>query len=198
MGYYVKIDGVEWTINETPKALETIREMPTKYHSIKRGGSSNGEKWFSWIGNEDIENAESVEAVFKRLGFETQSEDDGFQIIGYDSKTGQEDLFLGVMAPFTAAGSYMNWIGEDGAQFRFEIRDGVMWKAEAQIKWSDWERYSYHHISLDPRTNKFRYLDVDPYSPFEEPTLEAAQKWQDDEQAYWEELREKNKETSSL
>jgi hypothetical protein len=167
MGYYIRLDDADWEVKETPEALATIREMPVKYHGIKRGGSSNGEKWFSWMNDTEIENAETVESVFQNLGFETESTDGGFKLIGYDSKTGQEDLFLGVIAPYSVEGSYVEFIGEDDAHYRYEVDNGKMYTMSAEIKWGSKAQYQYYHMQIiaGDGPHEWNNCEVDIYDP---------------------------------
>jgi len=192
MGYYIDLTDAEWEISESPEALATIREMPTKYHAIKRGGSSNGEKWFSWMNDTEIETTETVQNVFRQLGFDTESVDGGFKLTGYSSKTGQEDLFLAVMAPFTKDGSYIEWRGEDGELWKFEIHGGRMFRSESEIIWTNSQPYTYWHYDLEPATMKGRVLDIDPFAPADvlAEQLKTAKEWDDADQAYYEKLRE--------
>lgn len=191
MGYYVDLSDANWEIKETPEALATIREMPVKYHAIKRGGSSNGEKWFSWMNDAEIENAESVEIVFNRLGFDTEKVDGGFKLAAYNSKTGQEDLFLAVMAPFTAEGSWIEWRGEDGALWKNEIINGHMYRLDSEIAWTNAAKYKYDHFTFDPKTSKSGYVAVDIYAPATElaEQLSTIQASEDEKQAYYDKIR---------
>lgn len=192
MGYYVRIEEVDWEIKETPEALATIREMPKKYKAIQRGGSSNGEKWFSWMNDTEIETAETVESVFNQLGFETQKTDDGFEIIGYDSKTGQEDLFLAVMAPFTVQGSTIEWVGEDSSIWRHHINNGRMYVDEATVSWTHSKPYTYYHIDIEPQTMKMRSMNVEIYDDVKlAEQLNTAKQWNDADEAYYAEHRAK-------
>lgn len=203
MGYYVELHSSDWEIEDNPRSLQAIRSMPKKYHAIKRGGSSNGDKWFSWMNDSDIENAKSVESVFNKLGFETEpgTKPNTFRLIGYNSKTGQEDLFIGVMAPWTAEGSSMEWTGEDGERWRYYIENSRMYTQAATITWSDAEKYTYRHIFIDPSESltrvpsRFMELQIDPANHEEtEKNLAVAQQWLDKAQAYYEDLRAKAKE----
>lgn len=196
MGYYIDLVDAEWEITESPESLATIREMPTKYHAIKRGGSSNGEKWFSWMNDTDIETAETVESVFNQLGFETETVDGGFKLVAYNSKTGQEDLFLAVMAPFTKDGSYIEWRGEDGALWKFEIHNGRMFRSESEIIWTNSQPYSYWHYDLEPATMQGRQINIDPLAPADElaQALKTAKEWDDADQAYYAKLRAEREE----
>jgi hypothetical protein len=194
MGYYIDLTEAEWEISESPEALATIREMPTKYHAIKRGGSSNGEKWFSWMNDTEIETTDTVENVFNQLGFETDKVDGGFQLTAYNSKTGQEDLFLAVMAPFTKDGSYVEWRGEDGALWRYEIRDGRMFRVECDIVWNHAVPYAYWHYDPEPGTFNGRSLEIDPLADDLAEKLQTAKEWDDADRAYYEKLRAEREE----
>lgn len=204
MGYYVRIHSADWEIEDNPRSLQAMRAMPKKYKSIQRGGSSDGEKWFSWISDDIIENAKCVEDVFKYLGFETEPGDkpNTFKLTGYDSKTGQEDLFLAVMSPWTTEGSHLEWEGEDGERWRFFIQNGKMHQMRAVIQWTTSEVYKYNHIYLDPTTNalsihqnpfrpSFQELNIDIFSQEAEQQLAEAQMWQDKATEYYKQRREK-------
>ncbi|MFZ9728338.1 MAG: hypothetical protein ACO3CD_04935 [Candidatus Nanopelagicaceae bacterium] len=196
MGYYIDLTDAEWEISESPEALATIREMPVKYHAIKRGGSSNGEKWFSWMNDTEIETTDTVENVFNQLGFETDKVDGGFKLTAYNSKTGQEDLFLAVMAPFTKDGSYIEWRGEDGELWKFEIHGGRMFRTESEIVWTNSQPYTYWHYDLEPGTMTGRTLNIDPHAPADilAEQLKTAKEWDDADRAYYEKLRAEREE----
>ena len=196
MGYYIDLVDAEWEITESPESLATIREMPVKYHHIKRGGSSSGEKWFSWMNDTEIETAETVEKVFNQLGFETDTVDGGFKLTAYNSKTGQEDLFLAVMAPFTKDGSYIEWRGEDGTLWKYEVNNGRMFRSESEIHWTNSEPYTYWHYDLEPETMQGRHLSIDPLAPADElaQALKTAKEWDDADQAYYAKLRAEREE----
>lgn len=202
MGYYIRLDDADWEIKETPEALATIREMPVKYHAIKRGGSSNGEKWFSWMNDTEIENAESVEIVFNHLGFETEKTDGGFKLVGYDSKTGQEDLFLGVIAPYSVEGSYVEFIGEDDAHYRYEVNDGKMYTLSAEIKWGDRAQYKYYHIQIiagDGAGTDWNNCEVDIYDPADVAEKCAkAEEIDKQNQAYYQSKRDMTKQIEDV
>lgn len=192
MGYYITLTSSDWEIKESPEALEAIREMPKKFHAIKRGGSSNGEKWFSWMNDTDIENAESVESVFQQLGFDTHTNEDAktFTLEGYNSKTGQEDLFLAVLAPFTKDGSFIEWEGEDSSLWRYRVNNGRMFVDEAQINWTHAKPYTYYHIDMEPKTMQMRTMHVDVYDDKAlAEQLATAEKWDDEDKAYYAQIR---------
>lgn len=151
MGYYVRMTGGDFVVPETPEVLAAIHEMDTKFHHLKRGGCHVGgektESWFSWM--PPLHTLESVNAVFTALGFEIGETPEGICLIDYDNKTGQEDLFLAVVAPFVKDGSWLEWRGEDDEMYRFTVRGGALTVAKpmATVTWSDESPYAYWHFS---------------------------------------------------
>jgi hypothetical protein len=163
MGYYIDLTNADWEIPETAEVLEALKEMPTKYHAIKRGGSSNGESWFSWMNDEDILNAKTAEEIFSQLGFETyhkESDTTSFSLESYSSKTGQEDLFLAVVAPFCKDGSYIEFRGEDGAEWQYSVRGGIMHYAEVMKKFDDPHPWRYSHFQFDDGKTQSFAIDI--------------------------------------
>lgn len=166
MGYYVSLTSADFGIPETPEVLAALHEMETKFHEIKQGGSSNGDKWFSWM--PDVRTLTSVQEVFERLGFETRLDAGYVWIDGYDSKTGQEDLFLAVVAPFVEDDSHTEWRGEHGETWKNVVRGGRMYVERAEIVWSTPEPYTesvYGSVgSFSDNTHKMYVVQVDPYA----------------------------------
>ena len=167
MGYYVSVEDANWKIQETPEALRAVKEMPIKYHFLMNGGSSNGEKWFSWMNNAEIEKAESVESVFQSLGFDTIKVEGGFKLVDYNSKTGQEDLFLAVVAPWTVSGSYITWRGEDDSYWRHVVTEGKMYRVhgEKKINFTHSEPFREIKFLFDAETGDGRRLLIDINDP---------------------------------
>lgn len=128
MGYYVSLEEADFVIpgDKLDEAMRRFREL-NKHDKLKRGGSSTGEKWFSWMNNVDWENS-NARNIIENLGFYiTESRDDGsISLSGYDSKTGQEELFLAVLAPLVRDGSFIVWRGEDGEVWRNVVVNGYL------------------------------------------------------------------------
>ncbi len=200
MGYYVSIDDADWEITDNGRSLQAIREMPEKYHAIKRGGDSNGNKWFSWMSDEQIKEAKCVQDVFNALGFETEKTEKGFRIVGYNSKTGQEDLFLAVMAPWTNEDSYIIWRGEDGEMWKNRIEHKRMLVQEASIQWGVAQRYAYRHLHIPASSSINRITShemlVDPFSNTLGEELKQIEELNAENQKYWAEFRQKVKEAN--
>lgn len=177
MGYYVTLTSADFGIPETPEVLEALHEMETKFHEIKRGGSSNGEKWFSCM--PDVRMLTSVQEVFDRLGFQTRLDDGYVWLDGYDSKTGQESLFLSVVAPFVSSDSYIYWQGEGGEAWREVIENGRLHVMYGRMVWGDPEPYLetvYGSTgSYTDHTYKSYVVLVDPYASTSEIELAVEQ-----------------------
>ena len=66
-----------------------------------------------WMDENYPETCKDAQAIFNELGFETAYDDVGnLHLVAYDTKMGQEDLFLKSIA--TNAIGKIDWIGEDG------------------------------------------------------------------------------------
>lgn len=143
MGYYVRTQEQNFLLpqRKLKDAHAAMVALDTTHHSEKRGGSwSNGEqqeRWFSWMPIDYAVTCETAEAILTELGFEIQHDVDG-SIIGleYDNKIGQESLFLQAIAPFVEKGSYINWIGEDGALWQYFFDGQKMVELEAKITYT--------------------------------------------------------------
>jgi hypothetical protein len=172
MGYYIDLTNAEWEIPETAEVLQALKESVTKYHAIKRGGSSNGESWFSWMDDSEILGAETAQTVFIRLGFDTLTTDLGFTLEGYNNKTGQEDVFLAVVSPFCKDGSYVEIRGEDGSEWQYSVRNGKLHYAEVRKSFDEPVPYLYAHYDVQfaedgKMTTQTTLIDLNAENPCE-------------------------------
>jgi hypothetical protein len=126
MGYNVSIEESTFQIpvENLDAAYKAMCELNyTVPNSQKRGGSRPGKDkapeygphkccWFSWMDWNYDEQCKNAEEVLHEVGFCTYiSENGNLHIDGYDSKTGQEDLFLKAIS--TLSKGYIIWKGED-------------------------------------------------------------------------------------
>jgi hypothetical protein len=127
MGYYVEIVNSTLTIPAAAKSavLQTWKDLNRPQNNYrKRGGSYSGggktAHWYSWMDeNYDI-HVQTVEDVLNMLGFSFAVLDNGDTLVtGYDSKTGQEDLFFEEVRPLVHGS--VQWLGEDGEKFYWEF-----------------------------------------------------------------------------
>jgi hypothetical protein len=120
MGYYVQIQNSTAVIPTAniAEAFERLKALNHKPGVVKHGGSygPNGrtESWFSWMDKDYDQKAESVEWIFNKLGFGTETTDEGLALTDYDSKIGQEELSLNEVADLFTPESVIEWSGEDG------------------------------------------------------------------------------------
>ena len=145
MGYYVSITSTNWLlpiVNESA-ALDALKKLNSSENDhLKRGGRWGGgvagktESWFSWMPSDYDKTVKSVAEVLDMLGFETKVDPEGTRIVGYDSKTGQEELFLATIAHFVEPGSAIDWRGEDDAIWRYQFDGTRMQVLEGRLTYS--------------------------------------------------------------
>lgn len=117
MGYNVKI--IKSTAIIPPAHLERayiqMCALNITHDAEKCGGRySNGkrvEAWFSWMDPNYPETCSNAEEILVELGFDVFSDQLGIHITGYDSKSGQEELFLNSIQDLVYGS--ITWIGED-------------------------------------------------------------------------------------
>jgi hypothetical protein len=138
MGYYIEMSEADFTIPEREDVLNAIRQIPVKYKALANYGGQG----FGWLSTEEIENAESVQALFESAGFECVNYGNKtFGLNTYYNKTAREDLLLAVVAPFVEHGSFTEWRGEDGEVYRFTVYRGKLTvQTPREIVWHDHER----------------------------------------------------------
>lgn len=145
MGYYVQTNEVDFFIPATkiPDAFQTLRDLnDPKFDELKHGGSWSGGKriaaWYSWMNGDWHITCKSVKDIFELLGFEGCTEDGlGFRLGNYDSKTGQQELFLAAVAKYAMPGK-IEWQGEDGSRWALMFDKGKMETvARESLTWDD-------------------------------------------------------------
>jgi hypothetical protein len=135
MGYYWRLEETSVIIPENEKVLQLLKDINTTHHLLKKGGSYDGKKWFSWMPEDYDETCTSVKEIFELLGFECETiedEDDEtirkVQLISFDNKRGQEMLFLALIAHFIEDGSYMKFRAEDELIFEYTFQLGKLYE----------------------------------------------------------------------
>lgn len=130
MGYHVRLIESDFTVpaEQVDRAFTAVKAL-NKVDSWKRGGHySKGvqvETWFSWMAPDYDRITTSLQEVMEMVGFTVDTADDGsVSLVGYDRKTGQEELFLSILALAVPEGSYMLWEGEEGERFRHVVEEG--------------------------------------------------------------------------
>ena len=133
MGYYINIDESTLTIPKAnlAEAYERMCALNDR-DDLKRGGAMprdemdaaarkalgyHPDKWFSWMAPDYPAKCDDAASILEMLGFHVETTTDGdLRILFYDSKAGQEDLFLTVISDL-ATGS-ITWRGEEGEVWR--------------------------------------------------------------------------------
>jgi len=166
MGYYITLADASFDVPETNEVLQVIKDANVTYHDWKRGGSYSGgeqrERWFSWLPKDYDKTITSVKEFFDLLGFDSDAHDGLVRLMAYDSKIGQEELFLAIVAPFVEEGSFLEWRGEDGSMWRHEVMGGKLHIAEVAMTYRDFKpvrllEYEFINDTLTP-------LVLDPYA----------------------------------
>lgn len=146
MGYYVNIVDCDIHIphDRLGKAYQAMCDL-NKRDDLKRGGSYSAdgprERWFSWMDPNYPETCADAEEVLKALGFGVETDEEGNIVhLSYDSKIGQEELFLIAIAPWVRHGSYIDWVGEDNTRWRYSFEDGEFHTWEAVVNYRKIEK----------------------------------------------------------
>jgi hypothetical protein len=150
MGYYVNIiSSNAYVPNEhLDDAYTAMCELNSR-NDLKKGGrfpqsediedgKPHPDVWFSWLDWNYHETAKTAEEILNAVGFDTYMTADGLLIDNYDSKTGCEEVFLWVIAPFVRsivpdAEASITWRGEDGAAWRTDFIEGKLYEVELEL-----------------------------------------------------------------
>jgi len=142
MGYYVEGEGSivikSENLEAAYKAMVALNNVPDEQ---KRGGTwGNGgyvSKHFSWMPT-DLTEIKTAEEMFEQLGFHNSSTHEGvLELIAYDSKLGQEEVFIAAVQQFVEDDSHFEWKGEDGSMWTWKFNGGKLYKATAMVEWQD-------------------------------------------------------------
>ena len=125
MGYNVSMRGSHFIIpaDKMDAACQALKDL-NKRDELKSGGSFGGgqpaQHWFSWMPSDYDQTMDTAAEILEELGFDfSWAEGADLELMGYDSKSGDEEHFLAALAPFVPAGSYVNWEGEDGDHWQY-------------------------------------------------------------------------------
>ena len=152
MGYWVNI--IEGAVTIPKANLEEAYKRMCALNdndAIKRGGQWGGEvssesprpegmnyhpaRWFSWMDADYPSTCADAKAILRELGFELEDRDGDLFIFGYDSKIGQEELFLDAISDLCTKDSFLVWRGEDGEMWRQEFGSKEMVVKTPVINW---------------------------------------------------------------
>jgi hypothetical protein len=143
MGYYVTLRESDFEIpaENLDAAYEAMCRLNVTHDHLKNGGSWGGggqtAKWFSWMPENYPEVCPDAASIFEHLGFEVEITESGsLRLNYYDSKIGQEELFLEACAPYAVDKTGLIWQGEDGEMWGQQVVDGRLVARNATIVWS--------------------------------------------------------------
>jgi|TARA_B110001454_G_scaffold219037_1_gene249453 hypothetical protein len=129
MGYYVHIEDSNCMLPHKHADLAYWRMCAlNKNDDMKRGGSSNGDKWFSWMDPNYPETCKDAQAILVELGFDVEEQDDGLVIYAYDNKSGQEELFLGAISDL------LRTVKDENST---QNKPFIVWRGEDDMVWKD-------------------------------------------------------------
>lgn len=142
MGYYVNIDDADFCVptENLDAAMNALRELDKRGELKNRTYFADGSEapsHFSWMPKDWAETTTSLREFLALARFECGEDEDGVYIFGFNSKAGDERLFLNAIAPFVRDGSYIIWLGENGEKYRDRFADGKMLSSDARIVWKD-------------------------------------------------------------
>lgn len=147
MGYYVTMMDAYLSIPKAKEqaAYEALCNLNNR-NDLKTGGryprpeplpdGPNENVWFSWMDWNYPETCKNVTEILQQIGFDVMEQDDCIRIIGYDDKTGCEQMFLSALTPFFEEG-YAEWRGEDGEEWRCSYRDGKAYVQSMIRSWGE-------------------------------------------------------------
>jgi hypothetical protein len=138
MGYCISLTDSDFRIPASKKA-EALAAMKKMDPSVKGRGFWDNKRQWSWVDQEDIERAQSLEEAMTQWRYCPQIDVEGnIRRIDFEGeKIGQEDELFAVLAPFVEDGSFIEMQGEDGAMWRWVFRDGTVKMVEPKIEWGD-------------------------------------------------------------
>jgi len=116
MGYYVNIIGADATLPAEKLDEAYARLVELNDHDEWKSGGTTTERWFAWLDRDYPTKFSTAQQILEEVGFEIETNEDGLgniSIMGYDGKTGCEDIMLWAIADLFEAGSEIEWRGEE-------------------------------------------------------------------------------------
>lgn len=140
MGYCISLQDHQFVIPASALDLAYVAacELNSDASAAKHGGSSTGEVWFSWVDSDYDKTCKDLKEVLSHWRYEGDYDSArGAFVLEYFSgeKIGDEDQLFRVLALFVQAGSYMEFLGEDGGTWRWEFNGGEMTTYTGKTTW---------------------------------------------------------------
>lgn len=143
MGYYISITNSNVFVpkDKHEAAYKALCDLNSN-DAIKSGGCypppTDGRpgKWFSWMDPNYPEKCKDLVEVLTEVGFDVEVSPAGDILsLGYDNKSGDQNIFLYALAPFVTNGSFIEWRGEEGERWRFEFDGHKVREKEGRTVW---------------------------------------------------------------
>jgi len=150
MGYYVTstLSNALLKADKLAEAHDRLCEL-NQHDEWKRGGDSNGNKWFSWMPHDYDKMMSTAKEILQTIGYDIYESDSGdIELLSYDDKHGCEDIFVWAISDLFEKDSYIEWRGEDGETWRWDFGGGAkmmesvgvqMWTKHSLYEPTDWE-----------------------------------------------------------
>ena len=139
MGYYMQQTDSLFTIKaeNKAKALEAIKALAERVDTDGSGGSSTGERWYSWVTTSEFVEAESLKEAVKAWRWNLDMDDVGnvYGICFEGEKLGDDEILFRAIAPYVEEGSFIQMSGEDGCLWRWSFDGKECIEKSAQIEW---------------------------------------------------------------
>ena len=104
------------------------------------GGSSTGEKWYSWVDTKKFVNAETLADALGEWRWNCYIREDTGDLveITFDGeKLGDDEILLSAIAPFVEAGSYIEMEGEEGCHWKWCFDGKTMTEKSGRVVYED-------------------------------------------------------------
>jgi hypothetical protein len=140
MGYYMNQQSAEFKIKKTKvaKALAAIQAL-AKTPERMGGGSSTGEKWYSWVDMKELADAKTLPDALVAWRWSGFINDAGDLVeIDFDGeKLGDDAILLEAIAPFVEKGSYIEMEGEEGCHWKWCFDGKTMTEKQGRVVYED-------------------------------------------------------------
>lgn len=140
MGYYMNQKSAKFTIKKEnlAGALGAIKALATTPERMG-GGSSTGERWYSWVTTEKFLKAETFAEALGEWRWDCFIDESGdlVEINFNGEKLGDDAILLKAIAPFVEAGSYIEMEGEDGCYWKWIFDGKTMIEKTGRVVYED-------------------------------------------------------------
>jgi hypothetical protein len=132
MGYHIETEIIDLVITDKIGALNAINSLHTDKgmdENHPRGGSSNGDRFYSWVDTPPKGGFKTLEKALEAWNFEYEVlVGDGSIKITYDTceKQGDQEVFYETIAPYVHEDSEVICYGEDDSVWRHLFCNGAM------------------------------------------------------------------------